>query len=52
MKKQFFDEYGIDCRPMTGFDLNVLRISLSIYITKKDIDYLVEALGAIADQKD
>ncbi|RLD19234.1 MAG: aminotransferase class V-fold PLP-dependent enzyme [Bacteroidetes bacterium] len=48
MKKQLFDEFGIDCRPMRGFNLNALRISLSIYITKKDIDYLVEALVKIA----
>lgn len=48
VKKQLFDEYGIDCRPMSSFDLNALRISLSIYITKKDIDYLVNALEEIA----
>ena len=48
VKNQLFDEYGIDCRPMTGFGLNALRISLSIYITKKDIDYLVDALDKIA----
>lgn len=44
VKKQLFDEHGIDCRPMSGFDLNALRLSFAIYITKKDIDYLVEAL--------
>jgi isopenicillin-N epimerase len=48
VKKKLFDEYGIDCRPMSGFDLNALRISLPIYITKKDIDYLVNALEKIA----
>jgi isopenicillin-N epimerase len=52
VKKQLFDRYGIDCRPMTGFKLNALRISLSIYITKKDIDYLVGSLASIADQTD
>jgi selenocysteine lyase/cysteine desulfurase len=52
VKKQLFDEYGIDCRPMRGFNLNALRISLSIYITKKDIDYLVEAMATIADSAD
>ncbi len=52
VKKQLFDEYVIDCRPMRGFNLNALRISLSIYITKKDIDYLVEAMAAIADSAD
>jgi len=47
VKKQLFDEYGIDCRPMSTFNLNALRISLSIYITKKDIDYLIDALEQI-----
>ena len=49
IKKQLYDEYGIDCRPMTGFNLNALRISLSVYITKEDIDYLVEALDHLAE---
>ncbi|MFK7953574.1 MAG: aminotransferase class V-fold PLP-dependent enzyme [Ekhidna sp.] len=48
VKEQLFDEYGIDCRPMSTFGLNALRISMSIYITKKDIDYLVGALEKIA----
>lgn len=42
------EKYNIDCRPMNVFDLNGLRISLSIYITRKDIDYLFDALDAIA----
>lgn len=48
VKEQLFEKYGIDCRPMTTFDLNALRISLAIYITKKDIDGLVGALESIA----
>lgn len=52
VKKQLYDEYGIDCRPMTGYNLNALRISLSIYITKKDIDFLINALSSIADLAD
>jgi selenocysteine lyase/cysteine desulfurase len=48
VKKQLFDEYDIDCRPMSSFNLNALRISLSIYITKKDIDFLIDALEQIA----
>ena len=52
VKKQLFDEYVIDCRPMRGFNLNALRISLSIYITKQDIDYLIEAMASIADSVD
>ena len=48
VKEQLFDTYGIDCRPMRGFQLNALRFSFAIYITKKDIDYLVAALEDIA----
>lgn len=44
VKKQLFDKHGIDCRPMSGFGLNALRFSFAIYITKKDIDRLVNAL--------
>lgn len=44
VKKQLFDQYGIDCRPMSGLGLNAVRLSFAIYITKKDIDRLVEAL--------
>jgi isopenicillin-N epimerase len=47
VKKQLFDKYGIDCRPMRSFKLNALRISLAIYITKKDIDYLIHALEKV-----
>jgi len=47
VKKQLFDNYGIDCRPMSGFGLNAVRLSFAIYITKKDIDYLVDALESI-----
>jgi len=45
VKASLFESHGIDCRPMSGFDLNALRISLAIYITKADIDYLMGALG-------
>ena len=47
VKKQLFDKYGIDCRPMTKFGLNAVRLSFAIYITKKDIDSLVEALESV-----
>ena len=47
VKKQLFENYGIDCRPMSSFGLNALRFSFAIYITKKDIDGLVEALKSI-----
>jgi len=47
VKKQLFDQYGIDCRPMSSFGLNAVRLSFAIYITKKDIDGLVEALEVI-----
>ena len=48
VKNQLYDEFGIDCRPMSSFGLNALRISFAIYITKKDIDYLVDALERMA----
>ena len=32
---------------MSGKGLNALRLSFAIYITKKDIDYLVAALRAL-----
>ncbi len=50
VKKELFEQFGIDCRPMTGFNLNALRFSFAIYITKKDIDYLVISLKTIASQ--
>lgn len=47
IKKQLFNQHGIDCRPMSVFGLNALRFSFAIYITKKDIDGLVEALETV-----
>ena len=46
-KELLFENYGIDCRPMSNFDLNALRFSFAIYMTIKDIDYLVEALSEV-----
>jgi selenocysteine lyase/cysteine desulfurase len=37
-------EKQIDCRAMTEFGLNGLRISLSIFNTKADVDHLVRSL--------
>ena len=48
IRKKLTDVYGIDCRPMNVFGLNALRFSLAIYITKKDIDFLVNALEELA----
>ncbi len=47
VKKQLFENHGIDCRPMSTFGLNALRFSFAIYITKKDIDDLVSALEGL-----
>lgn len=47
VKKELFNKYGIDCRPMSGLGLNALRFSFAIYITKKDIDGLVKALEEV-----
>jgi len=44
VKSRLIDQYGIDCRPMSSFGLNAVRLSFAIYITKSDIDYLVSAL--------
>jgi selenocysteine lyase/cysteine desulfurase len=48
VRKTLLEKYQIDCRPMNMFGLNGLRISLSIYITLKDIDMLMAALDEIA----
>lgn len=49
VKDVLFDEYGIDSRPMSKFGLNAVRLSFSIFITKKQIDTLVDALRKIAN---
>lgn len=49
VKKQLFEDYGIDCRPMSSFELNAVRISLALFISKKQIDMLVNALNKIAN---
>jgi len=49
IKNLLSEQFTIDCRPMTTFGLNALRISLAIYITKADIDYLVEALESLIE---
>ena len=48
VKNELFDVYGIDSRPMSKFGLNAVRLSFAIFITKKDIDMLVDALNNIA----
>ncbi len=40
-------EKQIDCRAMTEFGLNGLRISLAIFNTKSDVDYLVQTLEGV-----
>jgi selenocysteine lyase/cysteine desulfurase len=47
VKNFLFDNYKIDCRPMSSHGLNGVRISLSAFITKADVDYLVRALKEI-----
>ena len=49
VKNRLFDDYGIDCRPMSTFGLNGVRLSFAIFNTKKDIDRLVSALDTIAN---
>ncbi len=43
-KELLWEKYSIDCRPMSSFGLNALRFSLAIFITKEDIDDLINAL--------
>ena len=50
VKETLIDNYKIDCRPMSTFDLNAVRISLAVYITKQDIDYLIGALQEISEE--
>ena len=50
IKKELFEHYGIDCRPMDVFKLNALRFSFAIYITKKDVDILVDALEQLSGE--
>lgn len=45
-KERLAEEYQIDCRPMSSHGLNGLRISLAIFNTKQDLDYLLDALKA------
>jgi len=44
VKAKLTEDYQIDCRPMRSHDLNGLRISLAIFTTKADVDYLLAAL--------
>ena len=48
VRRRLSSDYQIDCRPMSSHDINGLRISLAIFITKADVDYLVDALKTIA----
>ena len=41
-------DYTINLRPMTTHNLNALRVSLSIYTTKQDIDRLLQSLDTLA----
>jgi selenocysteine lyase/cysteine desulfurase len=48
VERTLAEEYSINVRPMSSFGLNGLRISLSVFNTKEDVDYLVRALEEIA----
>lgn len=48
VKDRLFDDYGIDSRPMSKYGLNAVRFSFAIFITKKQVDILVNALNTIA----
>jgi len=48
VERTLAEEYNINVRPMSNFGLNGLRISLSVFNTKADVDYLVGVLEEIA----
>ena len=48
IRRKLLDNHHIDCRPMTGFNLNALRFSFALYNTKKDIDELVAVLERLS----
>ncbi|MEL7006427.1 MAG: aminotransferase class V-fold PLP-dependent enzyme [Bacteroidota bacterium] len=41
---KLLDEKDVNLRPMDGFGLNGLRVSLSVFNLKEDIDYLVKSI--------
>lgn len=47
VKKALFDNHMIDCRPIGSHGINGVRISLSVFTTKADVDYLVNALKEV-----
>jgi len=47
VKKHLFDAHGIDTRPMSGFGINGVRISLAVYCTKGDVEELVKGLKSL-----
>ncbi|MBT8396311.1 MAG: aminotransferase class V-fold PLP-dependent enzyme [Gemmatimonadetes bacterium] len=51
VERRLADDYNINVRPMSSFGLNGLRISLSVFNTKEDVDYLVDVLQEIADRE-
>jgi selenocysteine lyase/cysteine desulfurase len=48
VERTLAEEYRINVRPMSNFGLNGLRISLSVFNSKEDVDYLVGALEEIS----
>jgi selenocysteine lyase/cysteine desulfurase len=48
VERTLAESYNVNVRPMGSFGLNGLRISLSVFNTIADVDYLVGALEEIA----
>lgn len=46
--KYLADNFHIDCRPMSSNGLNALRISLSVFNTRDDVDVLIKGLREFA----
>ncbi len=51
VERRLAEEYNINVRPMSNFGLNGLRISLSVFNTKEDVDYLVGVLEEIVARR-
>lgn len=47
VSQQLLDKYHISGRPMSTYGLNGMRISLSIFLTKSDVDHLINAFEEI-----
>ena len=50
VSRLLMNKFSINCRPMFTHGLNGLRISLAIYISLADIDYLFESFDWLSGE--